>query len=140
MESLMVPSEVGPVADGAEPPRGALDRALLLIDLLAGPCASTEPGRRPLLLVIDDLEQILIADPHGPHRVDPATAPVLAAVLRAFDPVYTDSRLVVTSRYQFTLDGLPDRLEQIALRPWPAGSTIRHALGKYARHEAQQNR
>lgn len=35
MESLTVPSEVGPVADGAEPPRGALDRALLLIDLLA---------------------------------------------------------------------------------------------------------
>ncbi|WP_344518110.1 tetratricopeptide repeat protein, partial [Paractinoplanes durhamensis] len=89
----------------------------LLIDLLAGPCAGTEPGRRPLLLVIDDLEQVLIADPHGPHRVDPATAPVLAAVLRAFDPADSDSRLVVTSRYQFTLDGLPERLEQIALRP-----------------------
>jgi AAA ATPase domain/CHAT domain len=89
----------------------------LLIDLLAGPCASTEPGRRPLLLVIDDLEQVLIADPHGLHRVDPAAAPVLAAVLRAFNPADSDSRLVVTSRYQFTLDGLPDRLEQIPLQP-----------------------
>ncbi|MFC4063418.1 tetratricopeptide repeat protein [Actinoplanes subglobosus] len=89
----------------------------LLIDLLSGPCASSEAGRRPLLLVIDDLEQVLVANPNGPHRVDPVVAPVLAAVLRAFDPAETDSRLLVTSRYQFTLDSLPDRLEQIALRP-----------------------
>ncbi|MFC4071740.1 tetratricopeptide repeat protein [Actinoplanes subglobosus] len=89
----------------------------LLIDLLSGPCASSEAGRRPLLLVIDDLEQVLVASPDGPHRVAPAVAPVLAAVLRAFDPADTDSRLLATSRFQFTLDSLPDRLEQIALRP-----------------------
>lgn len=35
MEALSDFAEVGPVADVAEPPRGALDRALLLIDLLA---------------------------------------------------------------------------------------------------------
>ena len=90
----------------------------VLIDLLAGPCAQAgEDGQRPLLLVIDDLEQILVADPAGPHRVAPDQAPVLAAVLRAFDPAETDSRLLVTSRFTFTLDGLETRLEAVQLRP-----------------------
>ena len=67
----------------------------VLVDLLAGPCAQTgENGRRPLLLIIDDLEQILAANPAGPHRVRPEHGPVLAAVLRAFDPAETDSRLL----------------------------------------------
>ena len=78
----------------------------VLIDLLAGPCAQAgEAGQRPLLLIMDDLEQILTADPAGPHRVAPGQAAVLAAVLRAFDPAETDSRLLVTSRFTFTLDG-----------------------------------
>ncbi|MEV4639077.1 tetratricopeptide repeat protein, partial [Actinoplanes sp. NPDC049548] len=89
----------------------------LLIDLLAGPCGQSGDGHRPLLLVIDDLEQVLTPDPQGPHRVDPSVAPVLAAVLRAFDPADTDSRVLVTSRFRFTLDGLQDRLEPIPLRP-----------------------
>ena len=90
----------------------------VLIDLLTGPCAQAgEDGQRPLLLIIDDLEQILVADPAGPHRVAPEQAPVLAAVLRAFDPAETDSRLLVTSRFTFTLDGLEDRLEAVQLRP-----------------------
>ena len=90
----------------------------MLTDLLTGPCAQAgEAGQRPLLLVIDDLEQVLVADPAGPHRVAPEHALVLAAVLRAFDPAETDSRLLVTSRFTFTLDGLADRLEAVQLRP-----------------------
>ena len=90
----------------------------VLVDLLAGPCAQAgEGGQRPLLLIIDDLEQILVADPAGPHRVATEHARVLAAVLRAFDPAETDSRLLVTSRYTFTLDGLETRLEAVQLRP-----------------------
>jgi tetratricopeptide (TPR) repeat protein len=89
----------------------------VLVDLLAGPCAQAGDGQRPLLLIIDDLEQILVADPAGPHRVAPALAPVLAAVLRAFDPAETDSRLIVTSRFTFALDGLQARLEPVQLRP-----------------------
>ncbi|WP_308285651.1 tetratricopeptide repeat protein [Actinoplanes hulinensis] len=88
----------------------------LLIDLLSGPCAQGGGGR-PLLLVIDDLEQVLVPDPNGPHRLEPRVAAVLAGVLRAFDPNHTDSRLLVTSRFQFALGGVEDRLEQIALRP-----------------------
>ena len=56
-------------------------------------------------------------DPAGPHRVAPAHAPALAGVLRAFDPGETDSRLLVTSRFIFTLDGWQDRLEPVQLRP-----------------------
>ena len=89
----------------------------VLTDLLAGPCSQAGEGRRPLLLIIDDLEQILVPDAAGPHRVDPGYAPVLAAVLRAFDPAGTDSRLLVTSRYAFTLGGLQNRLEDVQLRP-----------------------
>jgi hypothetical protein len=58
-----------------------------------------------------------VADPAGPHRVKPGHAPVLARVLRAFDPAETDSRLLVTSRFTFTLDGLETRLEPVQLRP-----------------------
>ena len=38
-------------------------------------------------------------------------------MLRAFDPAETDSRLLVTSRFTFTLDGLETRLEEVQLRP-----------------------
>ncbi|WFE96819.1 tetratricopeptide repeat protein [Micromonospora sp. WMMD987] len=89
----------------------------VLIDLLTGPCAQTGEGQSPLLLIIDDLEQILHPDPAGPHRVVAESAPVLAAVLRAFDPAETDSRLVLTSRFLFTLGGLESRLAPVQLRP-----------------------
>ncbi|MEV0473884.1 CHAT domain-containing protein, partial [Streptomyces prunicolor] len=90
----------------------------LLIDLLAGPCAQElDDVRKPLLLIIDDLEQILTANPDGPHRVDPDHATVLADVLSAFDLATTDSRLLVTSRYTFTLGGLEARLEPVQLQP-----------------------
>jgi len=90
----------------------------VLASLLAGPCARLgTAGRRPLLLILDDLEQILVRDPDGPHRVAPAHTAILAGVLRAFNPERTDSRLLVTSRFTFTLDGLQDRLADVQLRP-----------------------
>ena len=93
----------------------------VLTDLLAGPCAQAgDGGQQPLLLIIDDLEQILVADPSGPHKVAPAHAGVLAGVLRAFDPARTDSRLLVTSRFTFTLGGIEERLEDVPLRPMSA--------------------
>ena len=117
----------------------------ILIDLLAGPCAQTgDNGQRPLLLIIDDLEQILDPDPAGPHQVKPAQAPVLAAVLRAFKPEETDSRLLVTSRFTFALNGLEGRLEDVQLPPLtsvaqrklpapPAGPHPRQPVGRSSR-------
>src|SRR5258705_11358069 len=78
---------------------------------------------------MDDLEQILAPGPAGPHRVAPDHAPALAGVLRAFDPGETDSRLLVTSRFTFTLDGLQDRLEPVQLRPL-SGVAQRKLLGR----------
>jgi hypothetical protein len=102
----------------------------VLVDLLTGPCQQArDGGQRPLLLIMDDLEQILVPDPAGPHRVAPAHAPALAGVLRAFDPGETDSRLLVTSRFTFTLDGLQDRLEPVQLRPL-SGVAQRKLLGR----------
>ncbi|MEU5686147.1 hypothetical protein DEJ48_08790 [Streptomyces venezuelae] len=98
----------------------------LLIDLLAGPCAQQlDDIRKPLLLIIDDLEQILTADPDGPHRVDPEHAAVLADVLSAFDPSMTDSRLLITSRYTFALDGLQARLEPVQLQPLSSAAQLK---------------
>src|SRR5215831_9727059 len=85
----------------------------VLTDLLCGPCGQMEADGSPVLLVIDDLEQILEADPKGGrHRVQPGHAPVLEAVLRAFDAAMNagTSRLVLTSRFPFVLDGLEERL------------------------------
>nr|BFE70861.1 hypothetical protein GCM10020092_041620 [Actinoplanes digitatis] len=105
----------------------------LLVDLLSGPCAQTADGQRPLLLIVDDLEQILEPDPAGLHRVAAGVAPVLAAVLRAFSPDVTDSRLVVTSRFRFTLDGLQDRLEAVQLEPLSAVAQRKLARRQQAR-------
>ncbi|WP_229794648.1 tetratricopeptide repeat protein [Actinoplanes campanulatus] len=90
----------------------------VLVDLLSGPCAQVDDnGQRPLLLIIDDLEQILEPQPDALHRVVSRYAPALAAALRAFDPDRGDSRLVVTSRFIFALDGLEDQLDPVQLAP-----------------------
>ncbi|GGN33850.1 tetratricopeptide (TPR) repeat protein [Actinoplanes campanulatus] len=88
----------------------------LLTDLLAGPCAQAGDGC-PLLLIIDDLERLLQVGESGLPTVDREAAPVLAAVLRAFDPAGTDSRLLLTSRFRFALGGLEERLKAVSLRP-----------------------
>ena len=92
----------------------------VLIDLVTGPCAQAGDRHRPLLLIIDDLERILSPDGSGAHRVAPDHVAALRGVLLAFDPAETDSRLLLTSRYTFTLEGLEERLERVQLRPLSA--------------------
>ena len=84
----------------------------LLVDLLNGPCRQASGDGVPVLLVIDDLERILVPGPDGVHRVDVEHAGVLTALLRAFDPAETDSRLLVTSRHVFRSGGLEEGLEE----------------------------
>jgi tetratricopeptide (TPR) repeat protein len=109
------------VTKGMDIVRGSPDRLeAVLTDLLSGPCGQTGADGTPVLLVIDDLERILDEDPNGGrHRVNPAEAPVLSAVLRAFDAAVNagNSRLVITSRFAFALDGLEERLLELPLPP-----------------------
>jgi tetratricopeptide (TPR) repeat protein len=79
----------------------------LLLDLIAGPeapCAQAAGGN-PVLLLIDDLEQVREPGPEGErHRVRLDAEPALRAVLRVFALAEgTASRLLLTSRYPFTL-------------------------------------
>ena len=104
-----------------------------LLDLLADPCAQ-RPDGRPVLLLVDDLERILEADPQGaPHRVGDAERPVLAALLRAFDPGRSDSRLLLTSRFPFTLreeGGEELALRLVARQLGPLGEPARQKLSR----------
>jgi len=87
--------------------------------ILTGPLADS-----PLLLVIDDMEQILEAPAPGQERtpVQDAYRAPLQAVIQGFDRADSASRLLLTSRYRFTLlDGKgkewESRLFPLQLRP-----------------------
>ncbi len=96
-----------------------------LEELLEGPFDA-----HPILLIVDDLEQILATPTPGQARTPVRDADgtvdawraALGGVLRAFAAASSDSRLLLTSRYDFTLpDGqgrdLSDLLERVPLRP-----------------------
>jgi predicted negative regulator of RcsB-dependent stress response len=122
---------------GYEPSRRLLDKHLAkignesarqeevleeaLLDLLAGPCREGAKGK-PLLLLIDDLERVLEAGEQGIHSVQQEVRPALRAVLQAFDPSRSESRLLITSRFRFSLaeNGveLADRLWPLQLPPF----------------------
>ncbi|EFL50933.1 conserved hypothetical protein [Solidesulfovibrio fructosivorans JJ]] len=88
----------------------------VLQQLLCGdnaPCCKD----KPVLLVLDDLEQILDApaDDLSPHRVKTAYSGILQALLTACNPNLTKSRLLFTSRFAFGLGGLETKLHSIQL-------------------------
>jgi len=105
--------------------------ANLLEELLTGPL-----DEQPMLLIIDDLEQILEAPLPDQQRtpVKETFRTALAAVLQAFKAAETESRLLLTSRYRFTLpDGrgkeladllapvqLPSMAERERVKLWQA--------------------
>jgi hypothetical protein len=105
----------------------------LLREVLEGPCQQAGNGK-PILLIIDDLEHVLDepATVGGSWRVKAAYVPVLRAVLRAFARARTASRLLLTSRYTFTLqdDGvdLAARLFAHQLPPMDTTSARLQAL------------
>ena len=96
---------------------GVLSEALEA--LLEGPLDA-----QPVLLIVDDLETILETPAPSQTRT-PVQAPyraALAAILSAFGRAQTDSRLLLTNRYRFTLaDGsgrvLAEGLTSVPLRP-----------------------
>jgi tetratricopeptide (TPR) repeat protein len=103
--------------------RDAAQLGVAVLDLVR---TLDDTGAKPLLLVIDDLERILEvdakADADTPYRVRAREAPVLKAVIEAFAPTLSESRLLVTSRFAFRLDGCERALETIALPPFSTTS------------------
>jgi tetratricopeptide (TPR) repeat protein len=92
---------------------------------------------QPILLIVDDLEQILDAPRPGQTRTPVADGAgtvdawrtALAGVLHAFTAASTESRLLITSRYDFTLDAggrdLADELARVQLPPMDRGERSR---------------
>ena len=92
-------------------------------------------NKQPILLIVDDLEQVL-ETPQPDQAVTPVKdAPgmanawrvALAEVLRTFGAVETESRLLLTSRYRFTLPNgqgrdLADMLDLCSFARWQAQS------------------
>jgi hypothetical protein len=112
--------------------------------LLEGPL-----DRVPVLLIVDDLETILETPDPAQTRtpVEADYRAPLAAILSAFNRAQTDSRLLLTSRYRFTLpDGrgrdLAEGLIPIPLRrwtPWSARSSSgRRRAPRSARRRAKR--
>lgn len=108
------------------------DRVLAdaLQEMLEGPfrCEDSDVKTRPILLIVDDLEQILAPPKPGETAtpVEPAYAATLVAIITAFAAAEsTDSWLLLTSRYTFCLgDGhggdLAERLLPVPLPPMDA--------------------
>ena len=97
-----------------------------LTELLQGPCQQPRKdadGRviaRPVLLVIDDFEQALEERASGPHLLKADFVEPILAVIRAFQTANTESRLLFTSRFQFTLpDGTSDVAKHLLDVPLP---------------------
>jgi hypothetical protein len=99
-----------------------------LEEMLTGPFE-----RAPILLIVDDLEQVLETPRPGDERTPVADAPgspeawrhALTSVLTAFAAADSKSRLLLTSRFDFTLlDGrghdLAERLARVPLLPMDA--------------------
>jgi hypothetical protein len=81
----------------------------LLLNLLGGPCQQRTDAGKPLLLVLDDFEQLLVDGP-APRPVDARHAGLVGLLLEVFEPTRSDSRLLITSRYPFTLSSSPASL------------------------------
>jgi hypothetical protein len=97
-----------------------------LVDMLEGPFRTADPENRtkPVLLIVDDLEQILETPKPGEANTPVKTAynVALASVIAAFRDAETESRLLLTSRYTFALsdprgDDLAGRLVAVQLPP-----------------------
>ncbi|HWR82754.1 MAG TPA: tetratricopeptide repeat protein [Candidatus Deferrimicrobium sp.] len=108
-----------------------------LTELIEGPCQQVKKdagGRavtRPVLLVIDDFEQALEARPTGPHCLKAEFVESIRAVILSFRNAQTESRLLFTSRYRFTL---PDDGNDLAtcLLDVPLHGMDRHESRKQA--------
>jgi tetratricopeptide (TPR) repeat protein len=87
-----------------------------LTELLEGPCREqtnqNSIALHPVLLVIDDFEQALRTEQPPPYTVHPDFEQAIQAVIRAFSQADSQSALLFTSRYAFTLPAGDEDLAQ----------------------------
>ena len=111
-----------------------------LTELLEGPCEQQRKGAndrttsRPVLLIIDDFEQALEESDSALHNLKRDFIEPVRAVIRAFNEATTDSRLLITSRFQFTLShgavDLAQRLFHLPLHGMDAHEARKQAVAK----------
>ncbi|MFO7563036.1 MAG: CHAT domain-containing protein [Enhygromyxa sp.] len=104
-----------------------------LRDLLDGHL-SERSGNRPMLLVLDDFEQLL-EDPPNHSRVRAPYRATVAAILQAFRHADTRSRLLVTSRFRFRIADKDGRELSDALELVPVGGFSIREAAKRTRRE-----
>ena len=114
--------------------------AAALREILEGPCREVERNergdvvRRPLLLIVDDFERALDPPQGGLHRIKPSLSAGVRALVEVFGRARTDSRLLFTSRYAFTLPAegreLGDRLLHVHLGPMSETEGEKQATAK----------
>ncbi|PRQ04625.1 CHAT domain protein [Enhygromyxa salina] len=109
-----------------------LDAALR--DLLDGVLGEAG-GARPMLLVLDDFEQLLERRPGALHVVQASVVATMSAILHAFRHATTRSRLLLTSRYRFTLLDRSGRELTSALATVPLTAFTRSDAIKRCRRE-----
>ncbi len=73
-----------------------------LKQLLEGPFSGKDEQHKPVLVVIDDLEKILL-EPTNETALYAKYKDALQGIIKAFKEAKTDSRLLLTSRYDFDL-------------------------------------
>ncbi|MBK8254965.1 MAG: CHAT domain-containing protein [Polyangiaceae bacterium] len=112
-----------------------------LREILNGPCADVRRGPRgqmldqPILLIVDDFERVLEAPKgRGLHTVHPSYTETVRSLLEAFDGAETRSKLIFTSRYQFTLThhgrDLAERLLKVHVPPMSEADRRKQALAR----------
>ena len=142
--SVLSSPEVASIVEGYLPLVGDPKQLLpALNELLTGPCAQNDPSKksRPVLLVIDDFEQALDERASGPHTLKPAYLESMRAVITAFGNASTQSRLLFTSRYRFTLPeagtDLAGRLLDLPLPGMSRRESHKQAFAKLRLHSTR---
>jgi hypothetical protein len=136
--------------------KDASNLQIAVLDMLEGPFRTTDPATRakPVLLIIDDLEQIIETPKPGEANTPVKTNynVALAAIIVAFRDADTESHLLLTSRYTFALtdargDDLAARLVPVQLPPMDETqrdkqmrAAARLAEGEHAGDAADENR
>jgi len=110
---------------------------MALRQLLRGPCGFRARGAEPMLLLLDDFEALLDPPAAGTGdlwRLKSEAEPQMAAIIRAFGEAATESRLLITSRYQFRLPDhgrdLTARLHVVPLPAMPPSDSLKQAMRK----------